>query len=100
VPRIGDRVYRWADLPDQGNGAPSAADGKLPAKARKSNGSTLRSAAPHFEREFFRTAAMFLFSRLECSERPRFEAGLGEIDARLELRAIVRKWKDANAKNR
>jgi len=59
-----------------------------------------RSAAPHFEREFFRAAAMFLFSRLQCEERPRFEAGLGEIDARLELRAIVREWGDANAKDR
>jgi hypothetical protein len=86
------------NLPDQGEGAPSAADGKLPAKA--CNARLAAQRRPTFERDFFRTAAMFLFSRLECVERPRFESGLGELDARAELRAILGEWRHAHAKNR
>jgi hypothetical protein len=90
------------DLPgrDRGDGAPSAADGKLPAKVRDNTARICAQRRPTFEREFFRTASLFLFARLQCEQRPRFEAGLGEIDARLELRAIVREWRDDLAKNR
>jgi hypothetical protein len=40
---------------------------------------------------------MFLAARLECVARPRLEAGLGEIDATMELRAILKEWRQARA---